>query len=307
MAITNKNYSVTGRYMDGQKLIGYHLVGDDGEQLRVNRDRVIFLISKGMVRNMRIQVDKDNNIIIRGKGINLNKLPVFDEGKNQFRCNSISQEAANTKVHNKSVKGIEPSSMGQYKIIKRIMYKNKCLGYELKDFSGRVTRKKRDNVIELAIQRLISNAVAQKYTKEGETVPQLILRGVDCDLGKLPILIVNEQGKIVDPNSSKSELTVRGAYMKRSGVVRNNMTDEVTTFKAGDFILCCADGYIKIEERINVEKEFTTDTEVSSAICDDYLGKTKNYSVEIFGSKPIPLTTEMIKSWVILRPRAAAV
>ncbi|MBO5388008.1 MAG: hypothetical protein J6A59_07710 [Lachnospiraceae bacterium] len=297
----NTIYNVTGRYMSGQKVIAYHLVGEDGSQAQESKERVIYLIGKGVIANMRTQTAADNEIILRGKGINLNKLPVFDQNKQQFRNNDISQAAANTKVPVKN--SVEhANAMGQYRILRRIMYKSKCLGYEVQDYSGAITRKKREDVIKLAIQKLISNAVAQKYKAEEDKEPRIILRGVDCDLGKLPILIVNEQGKIVDPTKDASKLTVRSAYMKRSGIIHDKLNNTDIKFKAGDFILCGANGQITIKDRLVVEKEYTKDTESNKALCDDYLDVSSNYMIEIFGAKPVQLTSNMIKSWVILKP-----
>ena len=304
--MTNPNtiYNVTGRYMDGQKLVAYHLVGEDGSQAKESKDRVIYLIGRGLIANMRIQVGTDKEVIIRGKGINLNNLPVFDEGKQQFRGDNISQLAANSSVSVKNSSVNEANQMGQYKIIKRIMLNNKCLGYELQDHSGRVTRKKRDDVILLATQKLVSNAVANKYTKEDGSI-HVVLRGVDCELGKLPILIVNEQGKIVDPLKDKSNLTVRGAYMKHSGTIHDTIRNTNINFKFGDFIICNATGNIIIKSREQIEKEYVKDTTSSSAICDDYLANLSGYYIEIFGSNTIQLTPKMVRSWVILKPRVA--
>lgn len=301
----NTIYRVTGRYMDGQKLIGYHLVGEDGSQAQEGRDRVIWLIGKGIISNMRIQLGNDGEAIIRGKGINLNTLPVFDPNKNKYRNTENSQAVAHSNVSVKSSSVQDVSPMGQYKIVRRIMLKNKCLGYELQDYSGAVSRKKREDVMKLAVQKLVCNAVAQRYTRPDSSTPELILRGVNCDLGKLPILIVNEQGKIVDPTKDKSSFTVRSAYMKHSGVVHDKIHNSKIPFKAGDFILCGANGEIDIKDRLSVEKDYRKDTENSHAVCDDYLETAQNYLIEIFGSKPIQLNSQMIKNWVILKPAQA--
>ena len=298
----NTIYRVTGRYMDGQKIIGYHLVGEDGSQAQESRDRVIWLIGKGIISNMRIQVGADNEVILRGKGINLNKLPVYDPNKDKYRNTEASQEVANSSVSMKKSNIQNASPMGQYKILKRIMFKSKCLGYELQDHSGAITRKKREDVIKLAVEKLISNAIAQRYTRQGSSAPELILRGVDCDLGKLPILIVNDKGKIVDPTKDKDSFTVRSAYMKHSGIIHDNIHNKKIPFRAGDFIICEANGEILIKDRLSVEKNYRKDNESDKAICDDYLGTSQHYYIEIFGSKPIQINSQMVKNWVILKP-----
>ena len=302
----NVKYRVTGRYMDGQKLIGYHLVGEDGSQSREGKDRVIWLIAKGVITNLRMQTGADNEVIIRGKGVNLNNLPVYDPNKDKYRNNAISQEAAHSNVQVRSNTVDNASPMGQYKILKRIMYKNKCLGYEVQDYSGTKTRKKREDVMKLANERLISNAIVQKYTRPETNRPELVLRGVGCDLGKLPILLVNEQGKIIDPTVDRNSFTVRSAYMKHSGIVHDSIHNVKIPFKAGDFILCGADGKIDIKSKIEVESGYTKDNESNSAVCDDYLKTSQCYYIEIFGSKPIQITESIVKNWVILKPRNIA-
>lgn len=305
MVNPNVVYRVTGRYMDGQKVIGYHLVGEDGSQAQESRDRVIWLIGKGVITNMRVQLGADGEAILRGKGINLNNLPVYDPNKDKYRNTESSQQVANSgvSVRKSSVAGVSP--MGQYTITHRIMIKNKCLGYQLIDYSGAVTRKKRDEVIKLAIQKLISNAVVQRYTKPETNKPELILRGVNCELSKLPILVVSDNGKIVDPTKNKDGFTVRSAYMKHSGIIHDTINNIRIPFKAGDFIICEANGAIIIKDRLSVEKLYKKDTESAQAFCDDYLDTASNCYIELFGSKPIQLTKAMIKSWIILKPIAS--
>lgn len=305
MVNPNVVYRVTGRYMDGQKVIGYHLVGEDGSQAQESRDRVIWLIGKGVITNMRVQLGADGEAILRGKGINLNNLPVYDPNKDKYRNTESSQQAANSgvSVRKSSVAGVSP--MGQYTITHRIMIKNKCLGYQLIDYSGAVTRKKRDEVIKLAIQKLISNAVVQRYTKPETNKPELILRGVNCELSKLPILVVSDNGKIVDPTKNKDGFTVRSAYMKHSGIIHDTVNNIRIPFKAGDFVICEANGAIIIKDRLSVEKLYKKDTESAQAFCDDYLDTASNCYIELFGSKPIQLTKAMIKSWIILKPIAS--
>lgn len=289
----NIMYSVTGRYMDGQKVEGYHLVGEDGSQAQECKERVIWLIKRGLINNMRIQSGEDGEDIIRGKGINLNKLPVYDIAKNKFRNDEKSQEASS------GVNSI--NKLGQYTILRRIMYKNQCLGYEVQDYSGKITRKSRKNVIDLAVQKLISNAVAFKCRRNGQDIPEIKLRGVNVDLKKLPVLIVDEQGKIIDPTKNIQGITLRGACMKKNGIIKDTLNNKVMTFKCGDFILCGINGDIVIKDRLEVEKTLDKVNMINKAVCDDYIEGSHRYQIEIFGSKPILLTDSMIKSWAVLK------
>lgn len=295
----NITYRVTGRYMHGQNVTAYHLVGSDGSQLKENKERIIYLIRNGYIENMRIQT-VDNQYIIRGKGINLNNLPVFDEGKQQFRNDTMSQHVANSSVQPKRDYNVNP--MGQYTITKRIMNKNTCLGYVIVDHSGKETRVSRSKTIELAIKKLISNATAQKYKRPDSDKPDIILRGAGCDLGKLPILIIGADGKVIDPMVEKQGLTVRAAVMKQAGIIYDNIHNKRLPFESGDFILCNANGSLTPIKREQLKQEFTIDTSTNTATCDDYLANLANFSIEIFGTKPRVLSPENVLTWRIVKP-----
>ena len=170
------------------------------------------------------------------------------------------------------------------------------------DYSGKITRYKRDTVLELAIQKLICNATATKFTDKDTGKTTISLRGVGIELKQLPYLVVDANGKIVDPTKSVGT-TVRGAYMKRNGVIRDLCTNKVITFRAGDYIICNANGTINVLDRLDVEKEYDIDRNSKSALCDDYISDDK-YNIEVFGTKPIKLTSIMIKSWAILKSKS---
>ena len=277
----NVFYRATGRYMDGQNLYAYHLVGEDGSESIEGKESIIWLISQGIITNMRTQPSSDNEIIIRGKGVNLNNLPVININKLKNKDTNVS---------------------GKHTILRRIVYNGQCLGYEVKDPDGNVKRKKRDQVIQLAVQHLVSNATAHRYTKPGSDKPEIALSGVECDLRRLPLLIVNEQGKIVDPKADKSTLTVRSVYLKHAGVLHDNSCSRAKQFKSGDYIICNPDGSMDIQNRIAVEKNYKRDYERGNATCDDYVGLRNQYSLEIFGGSLIDLTPNVVKSWAILKP-----
>jgi hypothetical protein len=301
MINSNVLYKATGRYMDGQRVIGYHLVGEDGSQSQENKDRVKFLIEHGIIVNMRLQTGENGEQIIRGKGVNLNNLPIFDIGKQTFRNDSTSQSAATSKVPVKKSPVADVNLMGQYKLTKRIMLNGKCIGYEIQDYSGATQRQDINKIKQLAYQRLISNAITNKYTNEaGETVVKL--RGVGGDLSSLPILIVNEQGKIVDPSVGNTGFSVRAAYMKHSGLIVDTVTGKTIQFKTCDFIVCEADGRLSIKSSQEMGAKYRRDKESSSAVCDDYFVRSNRYSVEIFGGSKVVLNASMIKSWAIFKP-----
>jgi len=288
------SYRVTGRYMDGTNIIGYHLVGDDDSQSQESKERVIYLIGKGKISNMRVQIGTNNEVILRGKGVNLNNLPVYDVVKNKFRNDTHSQEVANSGVKSNDIQ------LGQYKIVKRIMQKNKCLGYQLQDNTGALTKKGRSQVIKLATERLISNAIVQKYQKDANSAPELILRGVECDLAKLPILIVDDNGNIIDPSACKG-LTVRAVYVKRSGIIYDTTNNNKIPFKVNDFIIFNATGHIEILDAQSVKSKYKQENNAKDAACDSCLPFVSKYYIEFFGDKPRQLSANTIKKWVILK------
>lgn len=289
-------YRVTGRYMDGQRIIGYHLVGEDGSQAQEVRERIIYLIEKGQIANMRVQTGVDGETIIRGKGINLNKLPVFDEAKQQFRNSSISQEVANSRVNSEA-----QSKMGQYTIIRRIMHKNVCLGYELKDYSGHITRRKREDVVKLALQKLISNAVASKTVVKETNELRVILRGVGVELRNLPYIIVDDNGKVVNPETSHN-MTVRYKFISSNGVLRDNDSGEIKTLHKGDCLICLPTGKIVAVDVKEALQKFKRADGVKSALSDYYI-KDERYSVEIFGEASVKITQQLIQDWAILETK----
>ena len=118
-------------------------------------------------------------------------------------------------------------------------------------------------------------------------------------------MIVKENGKIVDPSKecADTDLTIRVAYMKHSGIIYNETKTKKISFKAGDFIVCNAGGQISIKDRLTIEKHYNLDKSLNKAVCDDYLDMCSEYTVEIFGAKPIQLSEQVIKAWTIMRPR----
>lgn len=173
-------YSVVGRYMTGSMVSGYHLLGEDGSQLQVSKQQLIRLVDKNIVVNCRVQMYNDNPLL-RGKGINLNELPVFDEKKNELK--------KGTNIGAVRPKTNDPNAVfGQLLIVKRIMQGNHCVGYVVRNAGGLEKKLSRDKVIAMASQKLIGNARVQKDNDK------ILLRGVGESLDALPIIVVTENG-----------------------------------------------------------------------------------------------------------------
>ena len=292
-------YSVTGRYMNGREVVAYHLLGEDGSQAQENKDRVIWLIGKGQIDNLRIQFDENNEAIIRGKGINLNKLPVYDIGKGKYHDDSNSQSVSNG-VNVAKSKVADISKMGQYTIQKRIMSGKYCVGYEVTSYSGKVKRLSRQNVIDLAVQRLISNAEAQKVKdpKTGKFV--LVLRGKNVDLSKLKSLVVNSSGEIIDPENAVDELDVRYIPATAGGVIRDKKENKVYQFNRGDYIVCSADCTLNVIQGAEFNQKYT-ESDNTKAVCDNLLDENR-FTIEIFGDSRKAVDRNSVVRWGIAKP-----
>ena len=290
---TKVTYNVVGRYMDGTSVTGYHLVGSDGSQIQASKDRVLFLIGKGLVNNLRAQALEDG-MIIRGKGINLNTIPIYDVNKQQLRGENIQKTQVKPKKNSNII--------GQLEITKRIMFKTQCLGYVLRDINGKETRISRERVIELGIQRLLTNATVQKYTNSQTQKTQLILRGVGTDLNKIPELIVNEAGKVIDPNDQKSKDSVRITKMNKAGVIHDGVKNSKAVFSAGDYLVCGNKATLKTFRQQDIEKYFKIVTNTKGpqgAICDAHLDKLSNYKLEIFGGDVVNIDPKHVIKWQV--------
>ena len=307
MAGSNLTYRVTGRYMSGSNIASYHLVGEDGSQIVATKERVIYMIGQGKIENMRLQVNGDN-IILRGKGVNLNNLPVYDVSKESLRDNSASQSVASHGVAPKKDSNV--NKMGQLEITKRIMYKTNCLGYIVLDGAGRELKLSRKRVIELASQRLISNAIAQKYTPQGSDKSTVIIRGVGCDMNQLPIVQVDEDGNIIEAKeqavAKPQTVIMRAIKMKRGGIIYDNKNNKKIVFRPGDFILCGSKATLRSISSEAASKMLKVKHDADKAICDDSLDNLENFPVEMFGSKPQCIQPNQVKRWPIVEVSRSA-
>ena len=77
-------YSVVGRYMVGSEVTAYHIVGEDGSQHKATKEQLILLADRGLMLNCRIQM-YNGKPLLRGKGVNLGELPVFDEKSGKLK------------------------------------------------------------------------------------------------------------------------------------------------------------------------------------------------------------------------------
>lgn len=293
----NIRYIVTGRYMNGTEVKGYHFLGEDNSESAETKERTIFLIEQGLIVNMRLQkMPKESpsdpdRWEPRGKGVNLNNLPVVNFNKNQYGNNEASQAAANSNV---KARGENASPMSQYEITRPIMAGRDCVGYEVKTPSGKLQRLSKQKVQEMAKQYLLRNAIWDNSAN--------CLRGKGVNIKQLDTLIMNSQGKIIDPKLDKVGMTVRVALMKHGGMVTNTINGRTYMFNAGDFIIVNPNADIEVVLRAEFNKLFAPIQNVGSAICDNRLDdKLVGIKVEMYGGNATMLTPAIVKRWQIVK------
>lgn len=295
----NITYKVVGRYMNGKEVAGYHFIGSDNSSMALDKKTTIQIINRGLVENMRITTNNDE-LIIRGKGINLNTLPVYDESKQKYRPGAVSQNAANS---SNRASGIDSrNNMATFKIIKRIMRKTSCIGYVLEDVSGNTRKVSRETVIECASNNRISNAVVNKVIDPVTGNPTFALRGVNgCSIKKLPIMIVDDEGKIIDPAVNKDVAIIRATRMKSAGQVANRSTGKVDRFTVGDFIIINISGKLEVIPGPIFVKNYRPEKECGTATCDYSLDCLADYTIEIYGNNAMVISPEQAKTWLMAK------
>lgn len=285
----NTVYKVVGRYMSGAEVEAYHLESIDGKRsVKAKKSIVIMLAARKQIVNMRVQYSGED-VIIRGNGINLNKLPVYDLNKEAMRNKN------NTNIN-------KNGPISQYRITKRIMYQNKCVGYEVtssKDESANVNRSK---AIELATAGRIANAEAQRYNGP-DGMPRVILRGVQCDLKSLPMVYVDVNGNIITKESENNKVNVRVVQVKKPGILYNDREKQRKMFEANDFIVCTPNGKLNILKRESAVGKLTPlnrDIEVKAA-GDNNLANIGDFSIEFLGEQKRQMTASIIYKWIVCR------
>ena len=262
MTSKNTNYIVTGRYMDGNKVIGYHLVGDNGSEVRESRERIIRLISMGLVKNMRLQDGPNGTLIIRGKGVNLNELPVYDPNKNKLRNIENKVNILN--------------NIRKYNIVKKIYsIDNKLLGYVIKDTTyGDNKVVKAQNIVDMINRGIIENAVLSQVGNK-----KIVRIHDDVQIA------YSRDGKILNTNE-KQNLTVRALRVEKPAILRDNLNNTSKQLNAGEFIILDVNGKLRILDSEQIAREFNK-ANVSIANSDLTRNRVKGIDIEFLGINKI--------------------
>lgn len=165
------SYSIVGRYMNGKEVTGYQIQSTKGESKRVTREQLCLLVGRGDITNCTGQVYK-KKVILKGKGININDLPIVDEKnskvKNTDKIGAIKKGTSNT------------DAVNQLMIVRKLVSGGKPVGYVLRNAGGAERKVKRDEVVTLAKDGKIGNARVQMYNGK------VLLRGKNLNLNTLP-------------------------------------------------------------------------------------------------------------------------
>lgn len=288
-----KTYRVVGRYMSGANVSAYHLMANDGSQLAVTKERAIYMVGKGLIDNLRIQTDAEKGVILRGKGINLLSLPVYDEKRNEIRSGSVTQVTQEGRAH--------ANNLNECKITYQIRSDTTCIGYVVEDISGRTLKLRLDKVVEMAQQGILTNATAVKkpgsVDANGVVQPgKFFLRGTNgTDLSKLPIILIDASGNLVD--TTKEPLRVRIIKMKCGGIIYDTIKNKKIPFNIGDYIVCGKNGTLRAISEEEAPKMFTQDKSGKPAICDNSLENLSKYPIEIFGQTRRTLDKSQVLNW----------
>lgn len=282
--MVDKIYTVVGKYIENGEVTGYKFKCSDGTDMYADITRTTYLIYNGKIVNMRIQPGNDNKPIIRGKGINLNNLPVLDK-------NDIPKDK-NLKKDNEHGR--------IYTITKRMVYKDVCIGYVLEDDNGKAYRKSKNDVNNLAIGRRISNATARKWL-DSNNKPRVLLRGIGVDINTLPIVYVDSSGKVIDTTRITDSTTFRILKTAKGGILYHN-NDNIGVFRAGDYIIFDIKGDMHVESKSSFQSKAEIVDGARESTCDFIVRRAPEYSIEIFGMKKVRVSSQdILDNWGIAK------
>jgi hypothetical protein len=196
--VMDTQYYVIGRYMVGTSVSAYHLVGENGRQLKVSKAVLIAMTEQGIITNCRVQ-SYNNNKILRGNGVNLNELPVYDESKNSVK---VKQTGANKK------------NISVYYITKEFIKNDKAIGYEVKCPNGEHKKYRKSDIVELILDNKVGNAkiINNRIVFDREiqreiinTVPEVIIDLQDlAEMGKRRLTLKDSDNASIGIKDIKS-------------------------------------------------------------------------------------------------------
>ena len=170
-------YQIVGRYMNGKEVDAYQLQDlETGRQLKATREQVAFLVGRRKITNCDGQIYKDK-VVLRGKGVSLNSLPVVNQEGNILNSGGIAnirKEDTPEEIMNKLI------------LVGSIMEGSRNIGYKIANTGGATKDIGRGQVMELARTGKLANATVQNYNGKE------ILRGKGTNLRDLPVVRIDD-------------------------------------------------------------------------------------------------------------------
>lgn len=171
MGARRTEYQIVGRYMDGKEVTGYHLQSmETGKSGRYTREQVAYLVGRDQITNCVGQIYQDK-VLLRGKGMSLEDLPVQQEDGTLKRTENIGKIRKGTTASD---------AMEQWLIVGTIKSGKNTVGYVVQNAGCGIKKVKRQQVLDLARNGKIGNARVQMYNDRE------LLRGVGVNLDELP-------------------------------------------------------------------------------------------------------------------------
>lgn len=165
-------YQIVGRYMNGTEVVGYHLQSiETGKSGRYSREQVYYLVGRDQVTNCTGQIYQDK-VLLRGKGISLDSLPIINEEGELKRAESVGKVRRGTSAS---------QALEQFMVVKLIKDGRNTVGYVIQNAGGATKRISKEEAFKLADSNKLGNARLQNYKGV------LSLRGVNTNLDELPI------------------------------------------------------------------------------------------------------------------------
>lgn len=172
-------YQLTGRYIDEKtkSIVGYHLQSiESGKEGKYSRNQFCYLVGRGQVTNCTGSVS-GGRVIIRGKGINIDELPIVAVKRDEIKGSVASGAGAR--------KGApETSDVSKFRLVGKIKAGNSFIGFVISNAGNGEKKINKDQLIALIQQGRVSNVKYQNY--QGRQ----LLRGVGCSLNELPVYTV---------------------------------------------------------------------------------------------------------------------
>lgn len=155
-------YMIVGRYMDGTRVVGYHLKLSNGTHRRYSREALAFLVAKGVVLNCSGRIEESNGGSIQFCGKNgtvLTDLPIQKVSELPKKKKEFNEESHQ---HMEKVLKSEEAKVAITHLVCHDDDSRVILGYIVKNANNHQQYVDRQSIKKIAACGLILNARVQK-------------------------------------------------------------------------------------------------------------------------------------------------